>query len=278
MAGTRQLPNDPLQLDVRPLPDLRVRGWLHRGRERTAWPAGAHPAVEVAWVERGAVGYDLGGRALAVEAGAVVVVPPGVEHATRIEPGTRAGSIWVGVDLIGEIDDAIGAGRTRLVAGLSARPDRTQRIGRLLLEEVSEASRGRSIAAEALAEALVVEVLRGAPSEVRTSPAKDVRIGVAIDLIESRYADALTIEQLARAAGMSRFHFSRRFREVTGKSPYQYLLFTRIARAAELLRVGRATVTEVALEVGFNDLGRFASAFKRQMSCGPSAFARARAA
>ncbi|MCA9620465.1 MAG: helix-turn-helix transcriptional regulator, partial [Myxococcales bacterium] len=101
----------------------------------------------------------------------------------------------------------------------------------------------------------------------------DPRIRRAADAVEARFADALTVDDLARIAGMSRFHFCRQFRGQMGVSPYQHLVATRVRRAAELLRRGRYSVTETAFEVGFSDPGRFARAFRRHMGCAPSAYA-----
>ena len=69
---------------------------------------------------------------------------------------------------------------------------------------------------------------------------------------------------------MSRFHFSRLFRDETGQAPYQYLLRVRLAKATELLRGGHHSVTEAALASGFSDLSRFASMFKKHTGKSPS--------
>jgi transcriptional regulator GlxA family with amidase domain len=100
------------------------------------------------------------------------------------------------------------------------------------------------------------------------------RVSLSLDHIHSAYAEPLTVDDLARSAGMSRFHFSRLFHEQVGDAPYRYLLRVRIARAAELLRGGRHSVTEAALAVGFQDLGRFRRLFRREIGCRPSEVAR----
>jgi len=87
--------------------------------------------------------------------------------------------------------------------------------------------------------------------------------------MESHYAEPLGIADLSRAAGISRAHFSRRFRDALGLSPYQYLQRVRIHRARELLGRGHG-VTEAALSGGYRDLGRFAQAFRRHVGCAPS--------
>ena len=66
-----------------------------------------------------------------------------------------------------------------------------------------------------------------------------------------------------KTANMSRFHFSRLFRDEVGQAPYQYLLKVRLARAAELLRSGHSSVTEAAISSGFSDFSRFSRMFKK---------------
>ena len=67
----------------------------------------------------------------------------------------------------------------------------------------------------------------------------------ARDLADGRYFEPLTVADLARAAGLSRAHFSREFRRAFGESPHQYLLTRRLERAAALLRNTDRSVTEI---------------------------------
>jgi transcriptional regulator GlxA family with amidase domain len=92
--------------------------------------------------------------------------------------------------------------------------------------------------------------------------------------MNARYAEPLTVDDLAGTATMSRYHFSRLFRDEVGEAPYQHLLRVRIARAAELLKSGRTSVTEAALAVGFHDFSRFSRTFKRFMGQLPIEVAR----
>jgi AraC family transcriptional regulator len=89
------------------------------------------------------------------------------------------------------------------------------------------------------------------------------------------FAEPLGVDDLAKTAKMSRFHFSRLFRDEVGQAPYQYLLRVRIARATELLRGGHCSVTEAALAAGFTDFSRFASTFKKVTGKRPSDVQRA---
>ena len=96
----------------------------------------------------------------------------------------------------------------------------------------------------------------------------------AKDLIDREYAAPLDVPALARAAHASTAHFSRSFKRAFGETPHQYLLRRRIERAKELLRGTDMSVTEVSLEVGFQSLGSFSTAFRELVGAPPSEYAR----
>jgi AraC-like DNA-binding protein len=79
----------------------------------------------------------------------------------------------------------------------------------------------------------------------------------ARDLADARYFEALDVDDLAAAAGLSRAHFSREFRRAFGVSPHAYLLTRRLERAAALLRNTDKSVAEICLAVGLQGLGSF---------------------
>jgi transcriptional regulator GlxA family with amidase domain len=94
----------------------------------------------------------------------------------------------------------------------------------------------------------------------------------AKDLADARYAEPLTVDDLARAAGLSRFHFSREFRRAFGESPHAYLLTRRLERAAALLRNTDRSVVEVCFAVGMQSVGSFTSSFTRTFGASPTAY------
>lgn len=94
----------------------------------------------------------------------------------------------------------------------------------------------------------------------------------AKDLADARYAEPLEVDDLARAAGLSKAHFSREFRRTFGESPYVYLLTRRLERAAALLRNTDYSVAEICLEVGLQGVGSFTTSFKRMYGMTPTAY------
>jgi AraC-like DNA-binding protein len=94
----------------------------------------------------------------------------------------------------------------------------------------------------------------------------------AKDLADARYAEPLTVADLASAAGLSPAYFSREFRRTFGESPHQYLLTRRLERAAALLRTTDRPVTEICFAVGLASLGSFITSFRRVFGRTPLAY------
>jgi AraC-like DNA-binding protein len=94
----------------------------------------------------------------------------------------------------------------------------------------------------------------------------------AKDLADARYFEPLGVEDLAKAAGLSRAHFSREFRRAFGESPHAYLLTRRLERAAALLRTTDNPVAEICLAVGLQGFGSFTTSFKRAYGMTPTAY------
>src|ERR671935_887439 len=94
----------------------------------------------------------------------------------------------------------------------------------------------------------------------------------AKDLADARYFEPLDVDDLARAAGLSRAHFSREFRRAFGESPHAYLLTRRLERAAALLRTTDRAVADICLAVGLRSVGSFTTSFKRAHGMSPTAY------
>lgn len=94
----------------------------------------------------------------------------------------------------------------------------------------------------------------------------------AKDLADARYAEPLTVADLAAAARLSPAHFSREFRKAFGESPHQYLLTRRLERAASLLRSTDWSVARVCVSVGLSSVGSFTVSFRRMFGMPPTAY------
>ena len=94
----------------------------------------------------------------------------------------------------------------------------------------------------------------------------------AKDLADSRYFEPLDVDDLARAAKLSRAHFSREFRRAFGEPPHSYLLTRRLERAAALLRTTDRSVADVCFSVGLQSVGSFTTSFTRTYGVSPTAY------
>src|SRR5437588_11398446 len=94
----------------------------------------------------------------------------------------------------------------------------------------------------------------------------------AKDLADARYFEPLGVDDLARAAGLSKAYFSREFRRVFGESPHAYLLTRRLERAAALLRHTDHSVAEICLSVGLQSIGSFTTSFTHAYGVPPTAY------
>ena len=98
------------------------------------------------------------------------------------------------------------------------------------------------------------------------------RLCRARDFMDDCYDLPLDLDQIARRACFSRFHFIRLFRRAFERTPHQYLVQRRIERAKELLTSSQLSVTDVCFEVGFQSLGSFSSLFHKCVGHPPMAY------
>ena len=111
--------------------------------------------------------------------------------------------------------------------------------------------------------------------KLRSPPAVLPHLRAAKDLMDRCFAEPLSLDEVARRAGYSRYHFLREFREAYGETPRAYLTRRRIERAKDLLRSANLTVTEICHMVGFSSLGSFSARFAELVGSSPSEYRRA---
>jgi AraC family transcriptional regulator len=125
-----------------------------------------------------------------------------------------------------------------------------------------------------------VAVARFLISNHRTRPAErrkpaglpQWRLKRAIDYIDARLAEPVTLADIAASTGLTRMHFAAQFRAATGLRPHEYLLRRRIKRAQELIAKDGVPLVDVALSVGFQTQSHFTSVFKRFVGQPPHAW------
>jgi AraC-like DNA-binding protein len=98
------------------------------------------------------------------------------------------------------------------------------------------------------------------------------QIGRVVRVMRDGLGQPLTVDDLARAAMFSKFHFSRLFKQVTGISPGRFLYAMRLQEAKRLLVATSATVTEISYRVGYNSVGTFSARFRSSVGVSPSRY------
>jgi AraC family transcriptional regulator len=98
------------------------------------------------------------------------------------------------------------------------------------------------------------------------------RIAQVLRHLAARIAEQHTIAELARMACISPYHFVRTFKQVTGITPHQWLLRARLRAAAQRLVASRERITDIALDVGFEDLSNFVRSFRAEFGVSPRGY------
>lgn len=177
--------------------------------------------------------------------------------------------------LVFEYDDAflaeIGPGRFRR-ASIPGSPD-TARAVALACEALREPE------PEAILEAAIaiagIAIAADARRSTRTAAAVALyasRVARVVRHVEAHSAGDCSLTTLAREARLSRYHFLRVFAALTGQTPRQHVIATRLRRAAAALRTTRKPVTAIAFDVGFGDVSHFVRSFTRAFARSPRAY------
>src|SRR5215204_3376300 len=115
------------------------------------------------------------------------------------------------------------------------------------------------------------EVHAGLPN--KNSPGEDRAVEryiveVARNFMHDNFSNKICVDQIAKKAFVSQYHFSRIFKRHTHYSPYQYLLNLRLEHSRMLMEKTQLSIKEITFQVGFSSLDYFSSAFtKRYKSC-----------
>ncbi len=233
-----------------------------------------HGGFSLAYVRGGSFGYRTRGRSFELVAGAVLVGHPGDEYMCTHDhaQGDRCLSFRLADPVVDALGGRAGVWRTGSV------PPRAELM--VLGELAQAAAEGKSDLgldeAGLLFAARFVRLVRGETKAPREPGARDRRRAVEAALrIEARAQEPIALEGEARASGLSPFHFLRMFAAVLGVTPHQYVVRSRLRRAARLLSDGAAPITEIAFEAGFGDLSNFVNAFRRAAGVSPRRFRQA---
>jgi AraC family transcriptional regulator len=232
-----------------------------------------HDAFSISYVRKGSFGYRTPAGDFELVAGSVLIGRPGDEYLCTHDHvhgdeclSFRLSPAW--------IDEIGGTGDRFATRGVPPLPEL------MVLGELAQAAAegrtdvGLDEAGLAFASRFVELAAGRATTAVEAAP-RDRRRAVETALwIDAHSHRPIDLEGAASEAGLSPFHFLRVFSKVLGVTPHQYLVRSRLRRAARLLADDERSITDVAMEVGFADLSNFVRTFRRAAGISPGRFAK----
>ncbi|WAS95369.1 helix-turn-helix transcriptional regulator [Nannocystis punicea] len=266
------------------LPDITVTRHVCRAGPRDRPFPEQHRQASLAVVLAGSFCYRCRDRTHALVAGSVMLGE--VDEAFVCSHEHGVGDVCLCVNLRPSLLEAAAStsaapGRLFAAPALAPRP-RISALARALAGAADSRDEARAPEVEALALALTAEVFgelalqtgsRRAP-QPRPSASDRGRAVAGAQYIAARASEPLLLKDVADHVGLSPFHFLRLFRAVFGVTPHQYLVQTRVERAAARLCESEVPVTELAFEVGFGDLSNFVRTFHRLVGLSPGRWRR----
>ena len=232
-------------------------------------------------LERGEGGSRI--QQMQMPGGFAAVIPAGQPSLWRHSETAHHLHLHLSPALLNRTAEQITPGRTGTLAGISPTPfydPHVEQIAALLRLEMEHGAPQGGLYAETLASALSVRLLQREHDAVRLPvapppPAKlRLELRRAITYIQDNLAADLSLDAIAREAGLSSYHFARLFTEAFGVAPHQYVIQARIERAKALITQSRLPLGEAAHSVGFADQSHFTRHFKRLVGVTPRAFVR----
>ncbi len=230
-------------------------------------------SCRVAWTSSGSASTARMPGSIVAVPGDIVLIAPRVAHDYGPPPGTSWGVIW-----------AVFQSRPQWLEWMDW-PEVAPGISLLRLTEATVRERvvARLDEAQALSlgglpnrDLLAMNALEGAFlwcwNQSRGSSRLDQRLKRAIGVMCDRLAEPIDLGTAARAAGVSKSHFSRLFRQHLGTTPQRFLEERRIERACALLRATPLSVQDVAQQTGFASPFYFSLRFKRRIGYAPRAY------
>ena len=149
---------------------------------------------------------------------------------------------------------------------------RAEQVAAEMEKESTEKADGYAVALRAKLMELIVYLSRAYNTTETTEAQALLRVGHVIGALENNFSKDWKLDDLLKISGMSRSNLMRVFRKATGQPPVDYLIRLRIQKSMRLLCSADMSVTEIALETGFNDSNYFSRQFHKIIGESPTAY------
>jgi AraC family transcriptional regulator len=233
-----------------------------------------HRSHSVSYVRKGSFGYRTRGRGFELVAGSVLIGRPGDDYMCTHEHHD-GGDECLSFHFAPDVAETLGGAHVWSSGAAPPLPELVV-LGELAqaaaagVSDVGLDEAGLWFAARFVA--LADGCAREAPA---ASPRERRRVIDAALWIDAHAHEPIDLDGAARQAGLSAFHFLRVFAKTLGVTPHQYLVRSRLRRAARLLADSARSITDIALDVGFGDLSNFVRTFHRAAGVSPRGFRQA---
>lgn len=281
------------RIRINPPPDAIGReNVIYSGTVRRHYVAPMAGSVSIKAVLRGRAMWESDNRRFVVGEGTFLLLGDGDEYSLTIDEHDPVTTfcLFFRRNYIGDalrtasanetalLDDPFRERREDLVPGLRPRSDVLHTLlARMQRESATEDD--FVDAANLLANGIAVEQRAKRSLDAAKAATRDElqrRVQRGVDFMLSHLGDPITVDDAARAACLSLFHFHRAFATIHGMTPHQFLAQQRLALAARLLQLTSNDVTDIAAQVGYESLGSFSTRFARQFGVAPSVYRRRR--
>jgi len=211
--------------------------------------------------------------------GSICVIPSGHPFAATLESASEHLAIYLEPSLVlrAASESPATGGGIEVVEACSPSDPVIKSVGLALLAELESEGLSGRLYAESLANVLAVHLLRhyttaGDGSRRFTGGLSGQKLRRTMAFIADNYENELSLADLAGVAGMSTFHFARKFKRTTGTSPHQYLIKFRVNRAKALLTGSEMPLVEVSSRSGFSHQSHFTRLFRRLTGTTPQSY------
>ncbi len=271
------------QEEIEYLPGTSVRIWYTH--LDTAYPEHWHTALEIIVGERSHYKIEAEGVEYNIAPGEIMIMPGGVTHSLAPASDCNGYVYLLNLDFLDRIKSA-----SRVMSLLSHPLYITEKNSPALYPAVSTLLRqmredyfSTNDLRELMVDARILMLMEVLIHHFFTDDTSDGgridkrkehgdRFAEVINYINNNYTEELTVDEIAKRFGLSKFYFSRLFKQYSHYAFNDYISFRRIKAAELLLADQTLSITDVAFQSGFSSLSTFSRAFRDQKNCTPSEY------
>lgn len=272
-----------MQEEIDYLPGTSLRIWYTHLPD--SFPEHWHNVLEIITGEREHYVVEAEGVQYQVHPDDILLIPGGIRHTLRPVEGCNGFVYLLNIDFLNVIKSASRM-LSLLAHPLFITPKSNAALhlsAASLLRQVREVYFSENDLRELLIDAyllMLMEQLLSYSNGLHASGRCDTRqqhhelFTEVINYINHNYMEEMTVEDIAHRCGLSKFYFSRLFKQYTMHTFCEYLAFRRLKAAEQLMTDASLSITDIAYRAGFSSLSSFSRVFRSQKNCTPSEYRR----